>query len=67
MQAGDLVTYRFLAAFSQRGAPSLGIILYEHKEMPGGLEMPDGFRYFQVLLCGGKSKLIYGDYLTLVE
>jgi hypothetical protein len=61
MQAGDLVTYRFLAAFSQRGAPSLGIILYEHKEMP------DGFRYFQVLLCGGKSKLIYGDYLTLVE
>ena len=62
MQAGDLVTYRFLAAFSQRGAPSLGIILYEHKEMP------DGFRYFQVLLCGGrKLKLIYGDYLTLVE
>jgi len=61
MKTGDLVTYRFLAAFSQRGAPSLGIILYEHKEVS------DGFRYFQVLLCGGKLKLIYGDYLTLVE
>ena len=60
MQAGDLVTYRFLAAFSQRGAPSLGIILYEHKEMP------DGFRYFQVLLCGGESKLIYEGYLSVV-
>ncbi len=61
MKPGDLVTYRFLAAFSQRGAPSLGIILYEHKEMH------DSFRYFQVLLCGGELKLIYGDYLTLVE
>jgi hypothetical protein len=60
MKTGDLVTYRFLAAFSQRGAPTLGIILYERKEML------DGFHYFQVLLCGGKSKIIYGEYLTLV-
>ncbi len=61
MKSGSLVIYRFLAAFSQRGAPSLGIILYEHKEVH------DCFRYFQVLLCGGELKLIYGDYLTLVE
>jgi hypothetical protein len=60
MKPGSLVVYRFLAAFSQRGAPSLGIILYEHKEMP------DDFRYFQVLLCGGESKIIYGGYLSVV-
>jgi hypothetical protein len=60
MKPGSLVIYRFLAAFSQRGAPSLGIILYEHKEMI------DGFRYFQVLLCGGESKIIYDGYLSAV-